>query len=94
MTQMRRGIAAQMTRALAVPTAYVVVEVDATNLVRLRASLKDEYQAREGISLSYVPFVVRAAIEGLRRHPTFNAHWTERRPAGEAPDPRRSGRRR
>ena len=30
MTQMRKGIAAQMTRALAVPHAYVHMEVDAT----------------------------------------------------------------
>jgi 2-oxoisovalerate dehydrogenase E2 component (dihydrolipoyl transacylase) len=53
------------------------VQVDATNLVRRRRSLRAEYQAREGIALSYVPFVVRAAVEALRRHPTFNAHWTE-----------------
>lgn len=77
LTQMRKGIAAQMTRALAVPHAYVQLEVDATNLVRLRESLKRDYQAREGVSLSYVPFVVKAAVEALRRHPTFNAHWTE-----------------
>jgi 2-oxoisovalerate dehydrogenase E2 component (dihydrolipoyl transacylase) len=66
-----------MTRALAAPTAYVQVEVDATNLVRLREGTKAAYQAREGIPLSYVPFVVRATVEALRRHPTFNAHWTE-----------------
>jgi 2-oxoisovalerate dehydrogenase E2 component (dihydrolipoyl transacylase) len=66
-----------MTRALAVPTAYIQVEVDATNLVRQRDSLKADYQDREGISLSYVPFVIRATIEALRRYPTFNAHWTE-----------------
>jgi len=46
MTQMRKGIAAQMTRALQVPHAYVHVEVDATNLVRLRESAKRDYQAR------------------------------------------------
>lgn len=77
LSQMRKGIAAQMTRALAVPHAYVAIEVDATNLVRLRERVKAEYQSREGISLSYVPFVVKAAVEALRRHPTFNAHWTE-----------------
>jgi 2-oxoisovalerate dehydrogenase E2 component (dihydrolipoyl transacylase) len=77
MTQMRKGIAAQMTRALQVPHAYVHVEVDATNLVRLRESLKRDYQAREGISLSFVPFVVKAAVEALKRNPTFNATWTE-----------------
>ncbi len=76
-TQMRKGMAAQMTRALQVPHAYVHVEVDVTNLVRLRDSLKREYQAREGIPLSFVPFVVKASVEALRRNPTFNATWTE-----------------
>ncbi len=77
LTQMRKGIAAQMTRALQVPHAYVHVEVDVTNLVRLRESLKRDYQAREGISLSFVPFVVKAVVEALRRNPTFNATWSE-----------------
>jgi 2-oxoisovalerate dehydrogenase E2 component (dihydrolipoyl transacylase) len=53
------------------------VEVDATNLVRLRESLKRDYQEREGLSLSFVPFVVKASVEALKRHPEFNAHWTE-----------------
>jgi 2-oxoisovalerate dehydrogenase E2 component (dihydrolipoyl transacylase) len=77
MTKMRKGIAAQMTRALAVPHAYVQMEVDATRLVRARESAKRDYQAREGISLSYVPFVVKASVEALRRNPAFNAHWTD-----------------
>ena len=77
MTQMRKGIAAQMTRSLAVPHAYVSMEVDATNLVRLRESAKRDFQAREGLSLSYVPFVVKASAEALRRHPEFNANWTD-----------------
>ena len=77
MTKMRKGIAAQMTRALEVPHAYVHMEVDVTNLVRARESAKRDYQAREGISLSYVPFVIKAAVDALRRYPSFNAHWTE-----------------
>jgi len=77
MTQMRKGIAAQMTRALQVPHAYVQVEVDVSNLVRFRDRNKKDYQAREGISLSFVPFVVKASAEALRRSPTFNAHWTD-----------------
>lgn len=77
MTQMRKGIAAQMTRALAAPHAYVQMEVDATRLVGLRESAKRDYRDREGIALSYVPFVVKAAVEGIKRHPTFNAQWTE-----------------
>ena len=77
MTRMRKGIAAQMTRALAAPHAYVHMEVDASALVRAREAAKRDYQAREGISLSYVPFVIKAAVDALRRYPTFNAHWTD-----------------
>ena len=77
MTQMRKGIAAQMTRALLAPHAYVHMEIDATALVHAREIAKREYQAREGISLSYVPFVIKAAVDALRRYPAFNAHWTD-----------------
>jgi pyruvate/2-oxoglutarate dehydrogenase complex dihydrolipoamide acyltransferase (E2) component len=77
MTQMRKGIAAQMTRALQVPHAYVQMEVDLSSLVKFRDRNKRDYRAREGVSLSFVPFVVKAAAEALKRNPTFNAHWTE-----------------
>ena len=77
MTKMRKGIAAQMTRALQAPHAYVHVEVDVTSLVRLRETVKREYEAREGMGLSYVPFVMKAVVEALRRQPTFNAVWTD-----------------
>jgi 2-oxoisovalerate dehydrogenase E2 component (dihydrolipoyl transacylase) len=77
MSQMRKGIAAQMTRALQVPHAYVQMEVDVTKLVALREREKRDYQGREGLSLSFVPFVVKAAAEALKTHPAMNAHWTE-----------------
>jgi len=77
MTQMRKGIAAQMTRALQVPHAYVQMEVDVTALVKFRERNKKDYRSREGMSLSFVPFVVKASADALKRNPTFNAHWTE-----------------
>jgi 2-oxoisovalerate dehydrogenase E2 component (dihydrolipoyl transacylase) len=77
MTQMRKGIAAQMSRALQVPHAYVQMEVDVTRLVKLRETAKRDYQAHEGLSLSYVPFVVKAVAECLKQHPAMNAHWTD-----------------
>ena len=77
MTQMRKGIAAQMTKALQAPHAYVQMEVDVTRLVAFREKSKREYQAKEGIGLSFVPFVVKAVAVALKRNPTFNAHWTE-----------------
>ncbi len=77
-TQMRRGVAAAMIRSTTtVPHAYTTVEADVTSLVALRESVKRSYQEREGIGLSFVPFVVKATVEALRAHPLMNAHWTE-----------------
>ena len=92
MTQMRKGITAQMTRALAVPHAYVPMEVDVTNLVRLRESAKRDFQAREGISLSYVPFVVKASRRGAQAPPGLQRPLDRGGPAGQAPGQRRGGR--
>jgi 2-oxoisovalerate dehydrogenase E2 component (dihydrolipoyl transacylase) len=77
MTTMRKGVAAQMTRSLQAPHAYIQMEIDATRLVQLRDRLKGAYQAKEGIGLSFVPFVVKASADALKRNPTFNAHWTD-----------------
>ena len=77
MTQMRRGIAAQMARAVSVPMAYLTLEVDMSGVVALRESVKREYEAREGVGLSFVAIVTKAVVEGLRRNPDLNAHWTE-----------------
>ena len=77
MTQMRKGIAAQMTRALAGAPRLRPHGGRRDRLVAARERAKRDYQAREGISLSYVPFVVKAAVGALKRNPTFNAHWTE-----------------
>jgi pyruvate/2-oxoglutarate dehydrogenase complex dihydrolipoamide acyltransferase (E2) component len=74
---MRRAIATQMTRALQVPVAYTVVEVDMSGVVALRDKAKRDYQAREGISLTYDAIVAKATVEALRRHPDFNAHYTD-----------------
>ena len=76
-TQMRRGIAAQMTRAAAIPAAYSTFEADMTSVVKLRASVAESYREREGIGLSFLPFVVKAVVEALHCHPDLNAHYTE-----------------
>jgi 2-oxoisovalerate dehydrogenase E2 component (dihydrolipoyl transacylase) len=74
---MRRAIAAQMTRALQVPQAYITIEVDMTPVVRRRERMKRDYEAREGVGLSFVAFVTKACVEALRKHPEFNSHWTD-----------------
>ncbi len=77
LSKLRRGIAAQMTRANSVPTAYETVEVDMSAVMRHRDRNKRAYQEREGISLSYVAFVSKASVEALRRQPDLNSHWTD-----------------
>jgi 2-oxoisovalerate dehydrogenase E2 component (dihydrolipoyl transacylase) len=80
LSQMRKGIAAKMTRVKqTVPHAYTVVEVDMHNVVRWREANNASYREREGISLSYVAAVVKAVTETLRQHPTLNSQFAEDR---------------
>src|ERR1700677_2956262 len=50
-----------------------VVEVDVTAIARLRGRAKRDFEAREGVKLSFLPFFALAAIEGLKVHPKLNA---------------------
>jgi pyruvate/2-oxoglutarate dehydrogenase complex dihydrolipoamide acyltransferase (E2) component len=80
LTQMRKGIAAKMTRVKqTVPHAYTVVEVDMHNVVRWREANQAAYKAREGIGISYVAAVIKAVTETLRQHPTLNSQFAEDR---------------
>ncbi len=80
MSQMRKGIAAKMTRVKqTVPHAYTVIEVDMHNVVRWREANQAGYKAREGIGISYVAAVIKAVTETLRLHPTLNSQFAEDR---------------
>jgi 2-oxoglutarate dehydrogenase E2 component (dihydrolipoamide succinyltransferase) len=50
-----------------------VVEVDVTAIARLRGRAKRDFEAREGVKLSFLPFFALAAIEALKVHPKLNA---------------------
>ena len=76
-TQMRRGIASQMTRAATIPVAHSTFEADMTAVVKLRGEQAEAYMAREGVGLSFLPFVVKAVVEALHSHPDINAHYTD-----------------
>jgi 2-oxoisovalerate dehydrogenase E2 component (dihydrolipoyl transacylase) len=80
LSQMRKGIAAKMTRVKqTVPHAYTVIEVDMHNVVRWRETNQETYKAREGIGISYVAAVIKAVTETLRLHPTLNSQFAEDR---------------
>ena len=68
----RKVIAEQMVRAKRAPHFTYVDEFDLTELVRLRAQLKEPF-ARAGAKLTYLPFVVKAVARALAEVPTVNA---------------------
>lgn len=73
---LRRMIAEHMAQSKAtVPHATTFVEVDMTAIVRRRQQVREEFQRREGVDLTFLPFVIQAAVEALTRFPTMNAEW-------------------
>lgn len=72
----RQAIANNMVRSKhEAPHAWLMIEVDVTNLVTARAKLKDEFFKREGVKLTFMPFFMKAAIEALKKHPMMNSEW-------------------
>lgn len=75
-TPIRRLIADHMVRSVQTsPHAWAVLEVDVTDLVALRKSLREQFEEEEGVSLTYLPFAVKAAAEGLKENPMLNSTW-------------------
>ncbi len=74
MTRLRRVIAERMVDSLHVSAQLTtVVEVDVTRIAALRTRAKEAFLAREGISLSFLPFFARATLEALKQYPNVNA---------------------
>jgi 2-oxoisovalerate dehydrogenase E2 component (dihydrolipoyl transacylase) len=78
LTQVRKAIAEHMARSRQVsPHAYIMVEVDMSNVSRIRDREKGAFEQRHGVKLTFLPFVARAVVEALQRHPTLNASWSD-----------------
>ncbi|MEO7588797.1 MAG: 2-oxoglutarate dehydrogenase, E2 component, dihydrolipoamide succinyltransferase, partial [Arachnia sp.] len=74
LTRLRKTIANRMVHSLQVSAQLTAtVEVDVTAISRIRAVAKDDFKKREGASLSYLPFITKAAIEALKAFPVVNA---------------------
>jgi len=61
-----------MSKAVS-PHAFSVVEVDFANVDVVRKAKKAEWKAQHGFSLTYLPFIARAIIDGLAEFPHLNA---------------------
>ena len=74
MTKIRKITAENMTLSKRT-SAHVttVFEVDYTNVARLRERHKEAFLAKNGVKLTYLPFIFRAAIQALKEFPQVNA---------------------
>jgi 2-oxoisovalerate dehydrogenase E2 component (dihydrolipoyl transacylase) len=76
LTSIRRAIANRMAASKReAPHAWTMVEVDASGLVALREREKVAFVEREGLKLTYLPFIVKAVVESLRENPVLNSVW-------------------
>jgi 2-oxoglutarate dehydrogenase E2 component (dihydrolipoamide succinyltransferase) len=73
MSKMRSIIAQRMVESKRTsPHVHTVFKVDMTRIVKLREKEKSKYEQRNGVKLTYMPFITRAAVHALRKHPIVN----------------------
>jgi len=74
MSRARQVIAQRMVESLQTSAQLTtVVEADVTAIARLRARARADFEAREGVKLTFLPFFALAAVEALKVYPMVNA---------------------
>ncbi len=74
LSQMRKIIAQRMIESRRTSAhVHCMFEVDLTRIVSLRNKLKNSFEQRNGVRLTFMPFFVRAAIIALQQYPIVNA---------------------
>jgi pyruvate dehydrogenase E2 component (dihydrolipoamide acetyltransferase) len=74
MSKMRAIIAKRMVESKQTSAhVHTVFKVDMTRIVKLREKEKNKYEQRNGVKLTYMPFITRAAVQALRKHPIVNS---------------------
>jgi len=70
----RQVIAKRMVESLQTSAQLTtVVEADVTRIARLRERARAAFEAREGVKLTFLPFLAQACVEALKAHPRLNA---------------------
>jgi pyruvate dehydrogenase E2 component (dihydrolipoamide acetyltransferase) len=78
MPRLRQVIAQRMTESLRVSAQLTTVqEVDVTRIAALRARAKGEFERREGVKLTFLPFFAKATVEALKAFPQVNSSINE-----------------
>ena len=74
MSAMRQKIAQHMVESKRTsPHVHTVFDVDMSRIARLRARSKAEFEQRNGVRLTYLPFIARAAVTALKAFPYVNS---------------------
>jgi pyruvate dehydrogenase E2 component (dihydrolipoamide acetyltransferase) len=74
MSRLRQVIAQRMVDSLHTSAQLTtVIEADVTKIARLRQRAKADFEKREGVRLSFLPFFALATLEALKMHPRLNA---------------------
>ncbi|TSI08602.1 dihydrolipoamide acetyltransferase family protein [Lysinibacillus sp. BW-2-10] len=77
-TSVRRAIANNMVRSKQeVPHAWMMMEIDVTDLVSYRNKIKKEFKAKEGFNLTYFAFFIKAIATALKEYPMMNSVWAQ-----------------
>lgn len=75
-TGVRKAIANNMVKAATeIPHAWMMVEVDVTDLVAYRNKVKDSFKEKEGYPLTFFAFFVKAVAQALKEFPQLNSSW-------------------
>jgi len=77
-TNIRKTIARRMVESKHnAPHAWTMMEVDVTNLSKFRNANKDAFKAKEGVSLTFLPFFIKAVVEAIKEYPIINSTWQD-----------------
>jgi 2-oxoisovalerate dehydrogenase E2 component (dihydrolipoyl transacylase) len=75
-TNVRKAIANNMLRSKhEIPHAWMMIEVDVTDLVAYRNTIKNDFKKNEGYSITFLPFFIKAVVEALKEYPQINSTW-------------------
>ncbi|HET9442312.1 MAG TPA: dihydrolipoamide acetyltransferase family protein [Acidimicrobiales bacterium] len=73
-SNIRRRTAEHMVRSLGTSAhTLVVIEVDYDNVDKVRNAQKEAFKQKEGVSLTYMPFIARATVDAIGSFPHVNA---------------------
>ena len=74
--RIRQVIAKRMRESLDTSTQLTQVhEIDMTRVVALRGKAKSAFEQKNGVKLTYLPFIAQAVAEALKQHPKLNASY-------------------